>query len=178
MSVVEIAGWSTFFSVVAQIGATLAGLLFVGLTISLQHVLASRGYLSRAFSALYMQLEVLLVGILGLIPGQSAPVLGTELLVVSLLIFSGITIFAYNFPEDETSKVLGGGALVYVRNALYYSGTLFPASAGLALILGWRYALYLVVPGVIACIYPAIGYAWAFAVEIPRRAADKKDNTL
>src|ERR1700761_8535715 len=174
MSVAEIAGWSTFFSVVAQIGATLAGLLFVGLTISLQHVLASRGYLSRAFSALYMQLEVLLVGILGLVPGQSPMALGIELLVTSLLILGGISIFAYNFPEDETSKVLGGESLIYVRNAIHYSGTLLPAAAGVALILGWHYALYLIVPGVIACVYPAIGYAWAFAVEIPRRAEEKK----
>ena len=58
MSTSDIAVWQVWFGIVAQIGATLAGLLFVGLTISLQHVIAARGYLSRAFSALFLQLEI------------------------------------------------------------------------------------------------------------------------
>lgn len=174
MSVADIAVWSTFFSVVAQIGATLAGLLFVGLTISLQHVLAARGYLARAFAALFMQFEVLMIGVLGLVPGQPPAALGAEYIVLGFAVFAGIFAFARNFPEDENSDILGSTAPRVIRRILNTCGTLLPAASGIALVAGWRYALYLLAPGIIACIYPAIGYAWVFAVEIPRRAEEKK----
>lgn len=174
MSAGDIAGWSTFFSVAAQIGATLAGLLFVGLTISLQHVLAARGYLARAFAALFMQFEVLVIGILGLVPNQPPAALGCELCILGFCVFAGITAFARNFPEDENSEVLGSGVPRIARTVLSTLGTLLPVASGIALLAGWPYALYLLVPGILACVYPAIGYAWVFAVEIPRRAEEKK----
>ena len=170
MTTSDIAAWQTYFSVMAQVGATLAGLLFVGLTISLQHVLAARGYLSRAFSALFLQLEVLLIGLFGLLPGQPPEAVGIEFTIIGLVLFAGIRVFARNFPEDENSTVLGSRWLRFFRTALTMGGTLFPAASGIGLIAGWRYSLYLIVPGVVACVYQAIGYAWVFAVEIPRRA--------
>lgn len=174
MTPADIAVWATFFSVTAQIGATLAGLLFVGLTISLQHVLAARGYLARAFAALFMQFEVLVIGVLGLVPGQPPAALGGEYVVLGLAVYAGITAFARNFPEDENSEVLGSGVPRIARTVLSTLGTLLPVASGIALIAGWPYALYLLVPGILACVYPAIGYAWVFAVEIPRRAEEKK----
>src|SRR5579864_5697890 len=71
-----ILGWHDFFMTIAQVGATLAGLLFVGLTISLPHVLGVRGYLSCAFAALFLQFEMLVIGLSGLVPGQPAWLLG------------------------------------------------------------------------------------------------------
>jgi hypothetical protein len=177
MTAASIAIWATFFSVTAQVGATLAGLLFVGLTISLQHVLAARGYLARAFAALFMQFEVLVIGILGLVPNQPPVVLGSELIVLGLCVFAGITAFARNFPEDENSEVLGSGIPRLARSVLSTCGTLLPVASGIALITSWPYALYLLVPAILACVYPAIGYAWVFAVEIPRRAEDKKNKS-
>ena len=70
MSASDILAWHDFFAVLAQAGATLAGLLFVGLTISLEHVLQARGYLARAFAALFLQLEILLIGLFGPISAQ------------------------------------------------------------------------------------------------------------
>ena len=174
MSTADIAVWQVWFGIVAQIGATLAGLLFVGLTISLQHVIAARGYLSRAFSALFLQLEILLIGLFGLLPGQSPTILGAEFIIIGLLLFLGIEAFSLNFPEDENSTVLGSSMLRIFRKLLTWSGTLFPAICGVALIAGWRYALYLLVPSIVACVYQAIGYAWVFAVEIPRRSEEQK----
>ena len=170
----DLAAWQGFFGILAQVGATLAGLLFVGLTISLQHVLAARGYLSRAFSALFLQLEVLLIGVYGLLPGQPLWVLGIEFIVTGLALFSGIHAFARNFPEDENSTVLGTPMLRLFRAALTWIATLMPVVSGIALIVGWRGALYLLLPSVVACVYQAIGYAWVFAVEIPRRVEEHK----
>ena len=54
MTAQAILAWHDFFMTIAQVGATLVGLLFVGLTISLPHVLGVSGYLNRAFAALFL----------------------------------------------------------------------------------------------------------------------------
>ena len=169
-----ILGWHDFFMTIAQVGATLAGLLFVGLTISLQHVLGVRGYLSRAFAALFLQFEMLVIGLSGLVPGQPAWMLGIELVVAGLAFFVGIALFAWNFPEDGQS-VLGSRAPRMVRMVLSTGGTLFPVVAGIGVILGKPDALYLLVPAAVGCLYLSIGNAWVFAVEIPRRKHQSSD---
>ncbi len=63
-------------STVAAVSATLAGLLFVGLTISLNHMLEGQGYLYRAWAALFLQFEALLIGLFALVPGQPVDILG------------------------------------------------------------------------------------------------------
>jgi hypothetical protein len=174
MTASDILAWHDFFSAVAGAGATLAGLLFVGLTISLEHMVKVRGYLSRAFTALFLQFEILLLGLFGLVPGQPGWVLGIEWIVAGVGVLIGITAFGRNFPEDENSTVLGSRAPRIVRFVLTRVSTLFPAGAGIALFLGWHGALYIVIPAIAACIYLSIGYAWVFAVEIPRRSAGTK----
>jgi hypothetical protein len=165
----DILAWSGFFEVVAQIGATLAGLLFVGLTISIEHVIAARGYLSRGFTALALQFEILIVGVFGTVPGQPAMALGLELIFAGLFVLAGVSVFARNFPEDEKSTVLATRGPRIVRATLTAIATLFPAMAGVGLCLGWRGPLYWIIPAVIASVYLSIGYAWIFAIEIPRR---------
>lgn len=173
MTATDILAWHDFFAAVAGAGATLAGLLFVGLTISLEHMLHARGYLSRAFTALFLQFEVLLLGLFALAPGQPAWVLGSEWIVAGLGVLAGIRVFARNFPEDENSAILGSSGLRAVRATLTALGTLLPVVAGACLIAGWPDAIYLVMPAIAACIYLSIGNAWVFAVEIPRRNAGK-----
>jgi hypothetical protein len=173
MTPADILNWHDFFATVAAVGATLAGLLFVGLTISIGHVINARGYLSRAFTALALQFEILLLGLFGLVPGQPAWVLGAEFIVAGLFVLAGTQIFAKNFPEDETSHVLGSTGARAVRAVLTSVATLLPALAGIGLIEGSHYALYGLIPSIIASIYLSIGYAWVFAVEIPRRMEDK-----
>lgn len=174
MSADAILVWHDFFATIAQVGATLAGLLFVGLTISLPHVLGVRGYLSRAFAALFLQFEMLVIGLFGLVPAQPAWLLGLELIVAGLAFFAGITVFAWNFPEDGQS-VLGSGGPRLVRTVLTIGGTLFPVAAGIGLIAGFTGALYLLVPAAVGCLYLSIGNAWVFAVEIPRRKQQTSD---
>src|SRR5258707_14719633 len=100
MTAAAILDWHDFFVTTAQVGATLAGLLFVGLTISLGHMLHAGGYLSRAFTALFLQFETLLIGLFGLIPGQPPYALGLEFMAAGLAVLAGIVTFAHNFPED------------------------------------------------------------------------------
>jgi len=160
--------WHDYFITVAQVSATLAGLLFVGLTISLGHVLAGNGYMSRAFVALFLQFEMLLIGIFGVVPGQPGWVVGGEFIATGLAILTGTSIFVYNFPEHENS-VLGSRGPRLVRTVLAWIATLGPVAAGAGLIADRPSSLYFLIPAQIACLYLSIGNAWVFAVEIPRR---------
>lgn len=166
-----ILSWHDYFLTVAAVSATLAGLLFVGLTISLSHMLQGYGYLGRAFTALFIQFEMLLLGLFAIVPSQPGWVLGGEFIVTGGAILTGISIFAYNFPESERSHVLGSRWPRRVRTMLAYVGTLLPVIAGMGLVLDNAHALYLLIPSEIACLYLSFGNAWVFAVEIPRRAA-------
>jgi len=174
MTQAAILAWHDYFVTIAAVSATLAGLLFVGLTISLSHVLQGYGYLSRAFIALFMQFEMLLLGIFGIVPGQPGWVLGAEFIVTGASILIGISIFAYHFPESALSAVLGSKGPRAVRAILGYGGTLLPVLAGVGLIWGEPPSLYLLIPSEIAALYLSIGNAWVFAVEIPRRAEEAK----
>jgi len=166
--------WHDFFVTIAQVGATLAGLLFVGLTISLRHLLHAGGYLSRAFAALFLQFETLLIGLFGLVPDQPPWLLGAEFIASGVIILSGISVFARNFPEDEFSHVLGSRWPRRLRATLVFLGTLLPAVAGLLLIAVTANGLYLLMPAQVCCLYLSIGNAWVFAVEIPRREEQTK----
>lgn len=171
MTMTAIAAWHDFFAAIAEVGATLSGLLFVGLTISLRHMLHAGGYLSRAFAALFLQFETLLIGLFGLVPGQPAWQLGAEFVVAGLAILTGILVFAHNFPEDAFSHVLGSRWPRRIRAVFVFGGTLLPALAGALLIAGRPYGLFLLMPAQVCCLYLSIGNAWVFAVEIPRRQA-------
>jgi hypothetical protein len=168
MSEAALAVWHDYFITVAQVSATLAGLLFVGLTISLGHVLSGSGYMSRAFVALFLQFEMLLIGLFGIVPGQPVWVVGGEFIVTGLAVFVGTSVFVANFPEHDNA-VLGSIGARAVRSTLAWTGTLFPVLTGIGLIAGRAPALYLLIPAQIACLYLSIGNAWVFAVEIPRR---------
>lgn len=174
MTAEAILAWHDFFETISQVGATLAGLLFVGLTISLPHVLGVTGYLSRAFAALFLQFEMLVIGLFGLLPGQSGLALGVEFIVTGLAFAIGIGVFARNFPEDGKS-VLGGRGPRLVRSVLGQGGTWLPVLAGIGLLAQQPKALYLLMPTAICCLYLSIGNAWVFAVEIPRRKQQAPD---
>ena len=88
----------------------------------------------------------------------------------------GILAFGRNFPEDEQSDVLGGRGPRTVRAVLNAVSTLSPVLAGTALILHMPGALYFLIPAIVASVYVSIGYAWVFAVEIPRRREEQKKN--
>jgi hypothetical protein len=123
---------------------------------------------ARAFVSLFLQFEILLVGIFGVVPGQPVWVVGGEFIVTGLAILTGTSIFVSNFPEDPNS-VLGSRGPRTVRMILAWIGTLLPVVTGVGLIAHWPSALYFLIPAEIACLYLSIGNAWVFAVEIPRR---------
>ncbi|MBV9570499.1 MAG: hypothetical protein JO056_04575 [Alphaproteobacteria bacterium] len=165
----DLENWHDYFVTVAQVSATLAGLLFVGVTISLNHMLQGRGYLYRAWAAMFLQFQALLTGLFALIPSQSLNWLGAELILTGVAVLGAIRTFGHFFPDDGSSVVLGSKGARLVRECLLHVATLLPAVSGLLLILRSRSALYWLVPAEVICLYLSFGNAWVFAVEIPRR---------
>lgn len=161
--------WHDYFVTVAQVSATLAGLLFVGLTISLNHMLEGRGYLYRAWAALFLQFEALLIGLLALVPGQADRLLGVEFVIAGLAVLGAIRVFGHYFPEDDRSRVLGSRGARAIREVLIHVATLFPVVSGGLLIARNGAALYWLIPSEVISLYLSIGLAWVFAIEVPRR---------
>ena len=86
MHAYDVAGWQDFF--VGTIGASagLLGLLFVTISINLQEILKYPHLPGRAAGTLGILLAALLVSGVGLAPGQSAVVLGVEVLVIGAVV--------------------------------------------------------------------------------------------
>ena len=166
--------WHDYFITVAQVSATLAGLLFVGITISLGHMLAVRGYLYRAWAALFVQFEALLIGLFALIPGQAPAWLGGEYIAAGLGVLAAIRVFGHYFPDDERAYVLGSKGSRLVREVLIHTATLLPVAAGAFLIAGSARAFLWLIPSEVIGLYLSFGLAWVFAIEIPRRAEEAK----
>ena len=148
--------------------ATLAGLLFVGITISLEHVLSGASYMNRAFIALFLQFEMLVIALFGVVPGQPVWVTGAEFMLTGLAVLAGTSVFAINFP-DERNAVLGSAGPRYIRRGLAWLACLAPVASGAGLIAHLPWALYFLVPAEIASLYLSIGNAWVLSVELPRR---------
>lgn len=75
--------WTTMCGAVAGSAATLAGLLFVALTVNLPRILPDASHVARAREALGGLLCLLVLAILILIPGQPHAALGIELLCLA-----------------------------------------------------------------------------------------------
>jgi hypothetical protein len=86
----EIGDWSEF--AVAHVGASAAllGLVFVGLTINLRDVVASRLLVNRAAEAVILLGSVLATSTAVLIPGQARGALSAELIVLGAALLAAV----------------------------------------------------------------------------------------
>jgi hypothetical protein len=76
--------WHDLFVASAGASAALAGLVFVAVSINIDRILRFRGLPERALETVLLLLTVVVVSVVGLIPGQSTTALGIELLIVGL----------------------------------------------------------------------------------------------
>ena len=85
MAAFDISPWKDLFVASAGAAAALAGLVFVAVSINIDRILKYQGLPERALQSVLLLLSVVLVSIIGLIPGQSRIALGAELLGEALL---------------------------------------------------------------------------------------------
>jgi hypothetical protein len=157
--------WNSFFSAIISASATLTGLIFVGVSIGLNKILAVPKLPSRALNALFLLVNILLISILCLVPNQSDVYLGFEILLISIICF--IVTFLINIDVIKGIEATYKG--LSVRNLLFTQVALLPFIIAGILTFGiGDTAFYWFIPGIILSIAKAVMDAWVLLIEIHR----------
>jgi hypothetical protein len=158
-------GWETFFGAIVGATAALTGLLFVAVSLNLEHILKGPWFLTRrAAETLATLLFVLYSAALVLVP-QNSRLLGAEILVI-VVPFSVITLRSQvvhlrGRPDDPKLWLIG-------RTMTTTACTLPGLLAGISLALQWGGGIYWLVPAALLGIAGAVFSAWVLLVEIVR----------
>ncbi len=158
------AEWSDLFVAAAGASAALAGLVFVAVSINLEAIVAGKGLPELGLSTILLLMGALIVSILGLIPGQSAGSLGTELLVQSLVWTVAVGFFALKGLPPRPRPL--HRYLTRLVPPLFGTVPFFVAS--LLLLSGDATGLDWVAAGIIGALIAAVMNAWVLLVEILR----------
>ncbi len=158
-------GWDSFFTAEAGASASLAGLIFVGVSINISKILSIPRLPRRAIQALMALLMVLVVSLLLLIPSQSLPEVGAEVLLVWIVGWAVNTRNDFlNFRETEKQY-----RRQYILIALLDQLTLaFYLLSGIALVYYGENGVYLLVPATLLSFIQSMMDAWVLLVEINR----------
>ena len=156
--------WSDFFVAGAGASAALAGLVFVAVSINVDRILKFRGLPDRALGTVLLLLSVVLVSLIGLIPGQSRAALAAELLGVGL-VFT-VTIVRLTSRSMAGRDLRIGHALSHWL--LVGLGTVPVVLGAVSLLAEAGGGLYWVAAGMILATTGAVANAWVLLVEILR----------
>jgi modulator of FtsH protease len=159
----DVESWSDFFVGAAGASAALTGLVFVAVSINLDPILAIDGLADRAFQTLLLLLGVVVISLLGLVPGQSATVLGAEFLATMLAFGTAIAYLLLRSlpPRDQPGWIVS-------RLLQVGPGTIASTVGGLSLLLGVGGGLYWTMAGIVLSLTGAVVSAWVLLIEIRR----------
>jgi hypothetical protein len=159
------ARWEAFFAAQLAAAATLAGLLFVGLSLNLAKILSNPSLPGRALSGFYLLLANLIVASLMLVPDQPLPAIGLEILVVGLALWgmvSSLDIGAIRRSQAEYRRY-------FVRHFFMFQLAVIPYLVGGVLVLAAANSgLYWVAAAMVISLFVASTEAWVLLVEINR----------
>ena len=164
MAAFDIAPWKDLFVATAGASAALAGLVFVAVSINIDRILKFKGLPERALETVLLLLSVVLVSIIGLIPGQSHVALGAELLGEALLFAALIAVLLKrSLPPCSSPQ-----SWRLSRQLVAAAGTVPLIVGGASILAQSGGGLYWTVAGIIFAIAGAVGNAWVLMVEILR----------
>ena len=162
--------WHDFFLAQAGAAGVLTGLVFVGVSINLEKILAdpNSGLPGRAAEALILLVAVLTASVLLLVPGQSTALIGVEVLAVGLAAWGWVVaIQLRRLGYWRTMRPDLRRAFV-LRVALGQLATLPLVIAGVAVLTVGLGGFYWLVAGTVFSILAALSEAWVLLVEINR----------
>jgi len=160
----DAAEWTDFFVAMAGASAALAGLVFVAVSINIERILAYRGLPERALETILLLMAVLLVSIVGLVPGQDHVALGLELLFVSLA--TGAMIVRQPAIRSDVEKE---PRIWLLSRWIIRIVAIVPlVVAGASVLAESGGGLYWLVAGIVFAVSGAVTNAWVLLVEILR----------
>ncbi len=157
--------WSDLFVASAGASAALAGLVFVAVSINVERILKFEELPARAQMTVALLLSVVVVSIIGLIPGQSRTALGAELLGEGLIFGAAIAVLS---KQSLSKKRVVPGSVLITRQLLIAAGTLPLVIGGVSLLAETGGGLYWTVSGMVFAIVAGVANAWVLLVEILR----------
>ena len=162
--------WHDFFLAAAGAAAVLAGLVFVGVSINLEMIMAdpTYGLVNRALEALVLLMAVLIATCLLLVPAQGTVVAGVEVLTVGVVDWAAIVAIQLLQLRNWQSLDPSFRWHFVPRVVLGQAATLPFVVAGLALVSWGVEDLYWLVAGVVLSIVVAVTDAWVLLVKIHR----------
>ena len=157
--------WHDFFVATAGASAALAGLVFVGVSISLGKVLDNATLPPRALIALILFFSILLISIIMLVPDISLPVRGIIVLPLSLTAWIRVLV-ADLFIYRKRSALF---RRLYLANLLLDQLALFPNLIGSSwLLLNKETAPFWFLLAILFSLIKVGADAWVLLIEINR----------
>jgi hypothetical protein len=158
--------WESLFVAEAGAAAALAGLVFVAVSINLRAIMASPSLPGRALESVALLVGVLSIASIGLVPHESAALLGGLVALVGLLVWSAPTILEARdarrgHPGQSRAQFIGRRLIMQLATVPYII-------AGLSVVLGAGGGLYWLVPAFLLSFFGAVASAWVLLVEIMR----------
>jgi hypothetical protein len=159
------APWETFFAAQLAAAATLAGLLFVGVSLNLAKILANPSLPGRALSGFYLLLANVIIASLMLVPEQPRTAFGLEILLAGLALWGMITRLDVVAIRRSTAEY----RRYFVRHFFMFQMAVIPYLVGGVLVLaGASGGLYWVAASMMLSLFVASTEAWVLLVEINR----------
>lgn len=159
------ASWQPFFAAEASASASLAGLVFVGVSVSLRKILDTRHLPGRALEAIALLALTLCVSPSALAPQNAAGLLGLEIAAYAI----GTAALILPLQVKDMPHV-GLEYRRWVRGLNSVSRIALAGHLALAVALGvfgWG-ALPIALPAALLCFLLALANAWIVLVEIHR----------
>lgn len=163
--------WDNFFIAEAGAAAVLAGLIFVGISINLQKIIARQMLSRAAWVCLLTLMEVFLVSSFMLIPAQPLAVLGIEVEIIALVCWVVISIMTFSQLARSREEHFAEAQAWYARLLIILLSqfiTLPFVIAGLLLLLQISGGVYLVAPGILSALPYSLYMGWVLTVEVNR----------
>ncbi len=162
--------WNDFFVANAGAAAALAGLVFVGVSINADEIIASKRLIGRALEAFAMLTSVLIISAIGLTPDVGSTGYGIALVVVGLVLE---LVCGYHqlrslprFGGEVDPRTPKGSNLA--RITISQIAILSFLVGGVTLVAEGGGGLYWLVPMVVLGYTAALTNAWVLLIEIRR----------
>ena len=166
-SVDLIDAWHDLYVMLGTSSAALIGLLFIATSIHLAEVVSNPGFRVRSYNQTLYLLTLLVEAVLILVP-QPVPLLGAELIVLSL---AGLwlpirTSYTFFYKEGDISH---RGGMKVSRAIPFIGAYLLGIAGGIALIQGSHWGMYIVTVSYTTLLVTVVLGAWSTMLGVEQR---------